>query len=30
MLQVPSPATLKKYGLSESEWRVMADAQEGL
>lgn len=27
MIQTPKPATLKRYGLSEEEWRKMADAQ---
>lgn len=27
MLLTPKPATLKKYGLSELEWQVMADNQ---
>lgn len=27
MLLTPSPQTLKKYGLSEEEWRGMADKQ---
>lgn len=27
MLITPKPGTLKKYGLSETEWRAMADKQ---
>lgn len=30
MVQTPSIATLKKYGLSEAEWRVILDSQGGV
>jgi len=30
MVQTPSAATLKKYGLSEPEWRAFLDAQGGV
>lgn len=30
MVQVPSAATLKKYGLNEAEWRSILDRQGGV
>jgi hypothetical protein len=30
MILVPSEATLKKYGLSEAEWKALLDSQEGV
>lgn len=30
MVNVPKPATLKRYGLSEAEWCAMLDAQGGV
>lgn len=30
MVQTPSKATLKRYGLSEEEWKVMLDKQGGV
>ena len=30
MIQVPSTATLKRYGLSETEWRALLDIQGGV
>lgn len=30
MVLVPSPATLKKYGLSEADWRAFLDSQGGV
>lgn len=30
MIQQPQPATLRKYGLSLSAWRKMADEQHGV
>lgn len=29
MVLEPSPATLKKYGLSVEEWKIILDSQEG-
>lgn len=30
MIKAPSPATLKKYGLSEEDWRAILDSQGGV
>ena len=30
MILIPSGATLKKYGLSEAEWKSILDAQSGV